>query len=125
MCRQHNSSGERFKVENLNQGTDVSYIPAASSIPVCCEMIQICQWCQSLQKITCFKKNDGVTSLTLAVLRYSRWRSRWPTNHTYSLFSETIDRTDVILVSTIGFSGSENPKNIFNSLPNYHVTLRA
>ena len=28
------------------------------------------------------------------------------------IFSGTIDRTDVILVSNIGFSGSENPKNI-------------
>ena len=86
-------------------------------------MIQICQGCQSLQEITCFKKNDGVTSLTLAVSRYSRWRSRWPTNHTSSFFSGTIDRRDVILVSSIGFSGSENPENIFNSFPNYHVTL--
>mgnify|MGYP006385387037 CR=1 FL=1 len=87
-------------------------------------MIQICQGCQSLQKITCFKKNDGVTSQTLAVSRYSRWRSRWPTNHTCSFFSGTIDRTDVILVSSIRFSGSENPNNIFNSFPNYHVTLK-
>ena len=109
-----------------NGANDVSVVHslAASSIPVGCEMIQICQWCQSLQKITCFKKNDGVTSPTLAVLRYSRWRSRWPTNHTCSFFSGTIYRTDVILVSSIGFSGSENPKNIFNSFPNHHVTLK-
>ena len=97
--------------------------PAASEIPVGCEMIQICHRCQSLPKITCFKKNNGVTSQTLAVLRYSRWRSRWPTNPTSSFFSGTIDRTDVILVSSIGFSGSENPKNISNSFPNHHVTL--
>ena len=82
-----------------------SHSPAASSIPVGCKMIQICQGCQSLQKITCFKKNDGVTPQTVAVLRYSRWRSRWPTNHICSFFSGTIDHTDVILVSSIGFSG--------------------
>ena len=80
-------------------------------------MIQICQGCQSLQKITCFKKNDGVTSQTLAVSRYSRWRSRWPTNHTCSFFSGTIDRTEVILVSSIGFSGSENPKKHIQFIP--------
>ena len=97
--------------------SDFYISPAASSIPVGCEMIQICQWCQSLQKITCFKKNDGVTSQTLAVSRYSRWRSRWPTNHTTSYFSGTIDSTDVILVSSIWFSGSGNPKNKFNSFP--------
>ena len=98
--------------------------PAASSIPVGCEMIQICLGCQSLQKITCFEKNDGITLQTLAVSRYSRWRSRWPTNHTCSFFSGTIDHTDVILVSYIGFLGSENPNNIFSLIPNYHVTLK-
>ena len=98
---------------------------AARRIPVGWEMIQICQGCQSLQKITCFKKNDSVTSQTLAVWRYSRWRSRWPTNYKCSFFSGIIDRTDAILVSSIGFSGSENPKNIFNSFPNHHVTLKA
>ena len=86
-------------------------------------MIQICQGCQSLQKITCFKENDGVTLQTLAVSRYSRWRSRWPTNHACSFFSGTVSHRDVILVSSIWFSGSENPNNIFNSFPNYHVTL--
>ena len=91
--------------------------PAASSIPVGCEMIQICQGCQSLQAITFFKKNDGVTSQTLAVSRYSRWRSRWPTNHTSSFFSGTIDRRDVILVSRIGFPGSENLKKHIQFIP--------
>ena len=71
-----------------------------------------------------FQENDGVTLQTLAVLRYSRWRSRWPSNHTCSFFSGTIDHTDVILVSSIGFSGSENPNNIFNLFSNYHVTLK-
>ena len=80
-------------------------------------MIQICHRCQSLPKITCFKKNDGVTSQTLAVSRYSRWRSRWPTNHTSSFFSWTIDRTDIILVSSIGLSGSENPKKHIQFIP--------
>ena len=41
-----------------------------------------------------------------------------------SFISGTIDCTDIILVSSIGFSGSENPKNILNSFPNYHVTLK-
>ena len=91
--------------------------PAASRIPVGCEMIQIFHRCQSLPKITCFKKNDGVTSQTLAVLRYSRWRSRWPTNSTSSFFSGTIDRTDIILVSSIGLSGSENPKKHIQFIP--------
>ena len=80
-------------------------------------MIQICQGCQSLQKITYFNKNDGVTSQTLEVLRYSRWRSRWPTNHTCSFFSGTIDRTNVILVSSIGFSRSGNPKKHIQFIP--------
>ena len=102
--------------------TDISL--AARRIPVGWEMIQICQGCQSLQKKTYFKKNDGVTSQTLAVLRYSRWRSRWPTNYKCLFFSGTIDCTDAILVSSIGFSGSGNQKNIFNSFPNYHVTSK-
>ena len=34
------------------------------------------------------RKNDGVTSQTLAVLRYSRWRSIWSTNHTCSFSQE-------------------------------------
>ena len=90
-----------------------------------CKMIQICHGCQSLQKIPCLKKNDGVTSLTLAVSRYSRWRPRWPKSHTCSFFSGTIGHREVILVSNLWFSGSANPNNIFNSRPNDHVTLYA
>ena len=92
-------------------------------------MIQICHGCQSLQKITCLKKDDGVTSLTLAlplaVLRYSRWRPRWPKSHTCSFFSGTIGHREVILVSNLWFSWSVNPNNIFNSRPIDHVTLYA
>ena len=101
----------------FNYGRYFSYSVAANVWKICpvgCEMIQVCQGCQSLQKITCFKKNDSVTSQTLAVSRYSRWRSRWPTNHTCSFFSGNIDRTYVFLVSLRVFRVKES-KNIFNS----------
>ena len=87
-------------------------------------MIQICQGCQSLQKITCFKKNDGVTSQTLAGFEIFKMAFKMADKLYMFIFSGTIYGTDAILVSSIGFLGSENPKNIFNSFPNYHVTLK-
>ena len=89
-------------------------------------MIQICQGCQSLQRITCFKKNDGVTHLanpgSFEIFKMAFKMA--DKLYMFIFLRNYIDRTDAILVSSIGYSGSENPKNIFNSFLNYHVTLK-
>src|SRR6267154_1607785 len=84
--------------------------------PVGCLMIQVWHRCQSLQKITWIKKNDGVTFPPLAVLKYSRWRPKRPTKQTFAISSRTISHRDKFLVPRIGFLGSQNPNNITSTL---------
>ena len=114
--------GENFKISKL---IDQRFQSGSKCSSVGCLMIGLQVWhrCQSLQKNTYIKKNDGFTFPPLAGLRYSRWRSRWPTTQKYPISSGTIGHRDMFLVPRIGFLGSGNPNNTISTVTDHHVTL--